>query len=114
MDDPTLLIHWLFSILALIVMGVRLLWRKIARQPFNTGDYLTMAACLCCMVRLALIHVVLTWGTNNVPAAVRKTKIFTEDELYRREIGSKFAIANRVFYNSLSVPCPLSLPWRIV
>ncbi|UPK92897.1 hypothetical protein LCI18_003832 [Fusarium solani-melongenae] len=100
MDDPTLLIHWLFSILALIVMGVRLLWRKIARQPFNTGDYLTMAACLCCMVRLALIHVVLTWGTNNVPAAVRKTKIFTDDEIYRREIGSKFAIANRVFYNS--------------
>lgn len=114
MDDPTLLIHWLFSILALMVMGVRLVWRKIARQPFNMGDYLTMAACLCCMVRLALIHVVLTWGTNNVPAAIRKTKIFTEDEIYRREIGSKFAIANRVFYNSLSVPCLLLLPWRII
>ncbi|KAM5343472.1 hypothetical protein ACJ41O_012009 [Fusarium nematophilum] len=100
MDDPTLLIHWLFSCLALLTMGVRLVWRKVARQPFNLGDYLTMAACLCCLVRLALIHVVLTWGTNNVPAAIRKTKVFTDDEIYRRTIGSKFAIANRVFYNS--------------
>ncbi|KAJ3543701.1 hypothetical protein NM208_g3432 [Fusarium decemcellulare] len=101
MEDPTLLIHWLFSWLALIIMGARLVWRKALKQPFNLGDYLTMGACLCCMVRLALIHVVLTWGTNNVPAAVRETKVFTQTELYQREIGSKFAIANRVFYNSL-------------
>ena len=40
---------------------------------------------------------------------IRKLEISTEENLiYRREIGSKFAIANRVFYNSLSVPCLLS------
>lgn len=94
MDDPTLLIHWLFSCLSLLVMGDRP-GGRLPKQPINLGDYLAMAACLCCMVRLALIHVVLTCGTNNVPVAVRQTKVFTDEEIYRREIGRKFAIANR-------------------
>ncbi|KAH6606012.1 PTH11-like G-protein-coupled receptor [Trichoderma cornu-damae] len=98
--DPTLLIHWLFSILALLIMGVRLCGRKYARQPFNTGDYLTMAACVCALTRLGLIHIVLTWGTNNISAAERKVHHFTSQEIYRREVGSKLSVANRVFYNS--------------
>ncbi|KPM43824.1 hypothetical protein AK830_g2811 [Neonectria ditissima] len=81
-------------------MGARLIWRKVARQPFNLGDYLTMAACVCALTRLGLIHVVLTWKTNNVSAAIRKTHVFTSTEIHQREIGSKLSIANRVFYNS--------------
>ncbi|KAI5459717.1 hypothetical protein BGZ63DRAFT_360319 [Mariannaea sp. PMI_226] len=100
MTDPTLLIHWLFSCLALLLMAVRLVWRKIAKQPFNLGDYLTMAACVCALTRLGLIHVVLTWGTNNISAAIRKTHTFTSKEIHQREIGSKLSIVNRVFYNS--------------
>lgn len=82
-------------------MGSRLIWRKVLKESYSPGDYLTIGAVVCCMVRLALVHVVLTWGTNNVSAAVRETKMFTATELYQREIGSKFAIANRVFYNLL-------------
>ncbi|KAF6830389.1 Pth11-like integral membrane protein [Colletotrichum musicola] len=100
MDDPTLLLHWLFSCLALLIMGVRLVWRKAARQDFNLGDYLTVAACVCALTRLGLIHVVLTWGTNNVSPKLRATHTFTDEEIYRREIGSKLSVVNRVFYNS--------------
>ncbi|KAF4814866.1 hypothetical protein CGCTS75_v013192 [Colletotrichum tropicale] len=100
MDDPTLLIHWLFSCLALAVMFARLVWRKIARQEYNLGDYLTIAACVCALTRLGLIHVVLTWGTNNVTPKFRDSHNFTDEEIYRREIGSKLSLVNRVFYNS--------------
>lgn len=100
MDDPTLLIHWLFSCLALAVMFARLVWRKIARQEYNLGDYLTIAACVCALTRLGLIHVVLTWGTNNVTPKYRDSHNFTDEEIYRREIGSKLSLVNRVFYNS--------------
>ncbi|KAF5017873.1 hypothetical protein F66182_10168 [Fusarium sp. NRRL 66182] len=100
MEDPTLMIHWLFSCLALIIMGARLIWRKVAKQPYNLGDYITIAACLCALARLGLIHVVLTYGTNNIPSSIRKGHEFTADEIYQREIGSKLSIANRVFYNS--------------
>lgn len=100
MDDPTLLIHWLFSCLAFLIMVVRLVWRKVSKQDFNLGDWFTVAAIVCTLTRLGLIHVVLTWGTNNVSAAYRKTHTFTNEEIYRREIGSKLSIVNRVFYNS--------------
>ena len=98
--DSTLLIHWLFSCLALIIMAVRLWGRNHVRQAFNTGDYLTMGACACALIRLGMIHVVLTWGTNNMTAAQRQDHHFTPREIYQREIGSKLSIANRVFYNS--------------
>ena len=98
--DPTLLIHWLFSSLAFAIMLARLIWRKVAKQPFNLGDYLTMAACFCLVARVGFIHVVLTWKTNNIPASVRKTAVFTAQDLYRRGVGSKLSIVNRVFYNS--------------
>lgn len=98
--DPTLLIHWLFSCLALLIMAARLWGRKNARQDFNLGDRLTMAAAACALIRLGMIHVVLTWGTNNMTAAQRQDHHFTPKEIYQREIGSKLSIANRVFYNS--------------
>ncbi|KAK2017316.1 hypothetical protein LZ32DRAFT_665186 [Colletotrichum eremochloae] len=100
MDDPTLLIHWIFSCLAFSVMIVRLVSKKVAKQEFSIGDWLTIAAIVCVMTRLGLIHVVLTWGTNNVSALYRKKHTFTDEEIYRREIGSKLSIVNRVFYNS--------------
>ncbi|KAM0262484.1 hypothetical protein ACHAQJ_001738 [Trichoderma viride] len=93
--DPTLLIHWLFSCLALIIMGVRLWGRKFAQQSFNLGDYLTMGACACALIRIGMIHVVLTWGTNNMTAAQRESYHFTSTEIYQREIGSKLTITNR-------------------
>ncbi|GJD01291.1 Pth11-like integral membrane protein [Colletotrichum higginsianum IMI 349063] len=100
MDDPTLLLHWLFSFLALFIMVARLVWRKVAKQDLNLGDWFTVAAIVCALTRVGLIHVVLTWGTNNVSAAYRKNHTFTDEEIYRREIGSKLSIVNRVFYNS--------------
>jgi cytochrome b561 len=99
-DTTTLTIHWVFSCLAILIMMVRLIWRKAAKQPYIWGDYFTMVAILCALTRLALIHVVLIWGTSNVPKAVRLNHSFTPTEIYQREIGSQLSIANRFFYNS--------------
>ncbi|KAH7149001.1 hypothetical protein B0J13DRAFT_550454 [Dactylonectria estremocensis] len=100
MESQTVVALWLFSCLALVIMGTRLVLRKMAKQPFNLGDYLTMGACLCCIARLSMTHVVLIWGTNNVSVAIRKTHVFSADEIYRRTIGSKLAITARCFYNT--------------
>ncbi|OJD29710.1 pth11-type gpcr protein [Diplodia corticola] len=100
MDDPTLLILWLLTWLAVTIMVSRLLLRKVRGQDYSAGDYLTMAAIFCAFVRLALIHVVLVWGTNNMSPQLRDKTHWTPEKVYRREIGSKFAVVNRVFYNS--------------
>ncbi|OAA35057.1 hypothetical protein NOR_08149 [Metarhizium rileyi] len=93
-------LHWVFSCLTILVMTARLLWRKAEKQSFVLGDHFTMGAIVCALIRLALIHVVLEWGTNNVPNSDRLHHNFTPIETYQREIGSKLKIANRFFYNS--------------
>ncbi|KAG7135490.1 hypothetical protein HYQ45_006759 [Verticillium longisporum] len=101
MDHPTLIIiHWLFSWIALAIMVVRLIWRKVAKQAFNLGDYLTMAACFFVVARMGIIHMVLTWKTNNMPAAYRENHVLTPEEIHQREIGSKLALTARVVYSS--------------
>ncbi len=100
MVQVTLLIHHLFTGLALAIMSVRLFCHRVLFQRWNVGDYLTMVAMVCAAARDGLIHVVLTWGTNNISKKVRAKIQFTPEEIYRREIGSKFAIANRPIYNS--------------
>lgn len=99
-DDSTLIIHWVFSWLAVLIMAVRLIWRKMAKQKYILGDYLTMAAIVCALTRVALIHVVLIWGTSNMSKAYRATHNFTDAEIYQRQVGSQLSLANRIFYNS--------------
>jgi hypothetical protein len=66
---------------------------------FDFGNYCTMATMLCAATRGGIIHVVLTWGTNNMFAATRAKTNFTSVEIYRRTIGSKLTITNRPIYN---------------
>lgn len=99
MANTTLVLLWLFTWLTVALIVTRLLMRKVRRKPFVLGDYLSFAAILCALVRLALVHVILTWGTNNMPAEMRQSH-FTDQQIHQREIGSKFTLCNRVFYNS--------------
>ncbi|CAI7616250.1 unnamed protein product [Penicillium glandicola] len=98
--DPTLIILWVFTWVAVGLIVLRLLLRKLKGHQFILGDYFAMAAIFCALVRLPLIHVVLIWGTNNMSPTLRHTYHFTPEEVRHREIASKFVLANRVFYNS--------------
>jgi hypothetical protein len=98
--SSTLIIHWLFTWVAIGLIGLRLLMRKLKRLPFVLGDYFSMGAILCALARLALVHVILIWGTNNMTPTFRQTHHFTLEEIHRREIASKCVLVNRVFYNS--------------
>lgn len=100
MADMTLVIHWVFSCVAILIMTVRLVGRRMAKHKYTAGDWCTTGAIICALTRLALIHVVLIWGTSNISPALRKSHNFSPQEIYQREIGSKFSIANRFFYNS--------------
>ncbi|KAF2127932.1 hypothetical protein P153DRAFT_432363 [Dothidotthia symphoricarpi CBS 119687] len=96
----TVLTHWLYSWLAITIMVVRLVSKKINKEVYNSGDYFTMGAMLCCTARVATIHVVLIWGTNNMDAKTRASLDFTNKEIYRRTIGSQLTLASRVIYIS--------------
>ncbi|GFF28960.1 hypothetical protein IFM61606_10264, partial [Aspergillus udagawae] len=98
--DSTLIILWVFTWVTIGLISSRLLVRKLKRSHFVLGDYFSMGAIFCALLRLALVHVILIWGTNNMAATFRHTHHFTPEEIRRREIASKFVLANRVVYNS--------------
>lgn len=101
-DDAqtTLITTWVFTWLAEILMAGRLILRKVRRQKLDFSDKLTMAAMGCLLIRLALCHVVITWGTSNISASLRASHVFTPTEIYQREIGSKLTLAVRCVYNT--------------
>jgi hypothetical protein len=96
--DEELVILWFLTGAAVAIMILRLMLRKYRKQGLEIGDYLTIAAIISLLLRGAVIHVALVWGTNSITAAVRAQIQFTSEEIYRREIGSKLTIVNRVFY----------------
>ena len=98
--DHTLLLHHLFTAMALIFMVSRLVCRKIIFYKFEVGDYCTMTAIVFAVARGGIIHVVLTWGTNSMSEVVRSKTVFTAAEIYKRTMGSKLAIINRPIYNT--------------
>jgi hypothetical protein len=96
--ESELIIQWFLTGAALAIMIFRLALRFYRKQQLEAGDYFTIAAIFSILLRGAVIHVADVWGTNNITAAARKTIKFTPEEIYRREIGSKLTIVNRVFY----------------
>lgn len=96
--ETELIILWFLTGAAVAIMILRLTLRLYRKQRLEAGDYFTIAAIFSILLRGAVIHVADVWGTNNITAAVRKTIKFTPKEIYRREIGSKLTIVNRVFY----------------
>lgn len=64
-----------------------------------SSSYLTMVAIFCMVCRSSFTSVVLLWQNNNTTAAFRAKHVFTREEIYRREIGSKLTLVNRVVYN---------------
>ncbi|KAJ1714383.1 hypothetical protein F9C07_2231600 [Aspergillus flavus] len=100
MDDATLVSLWVLIWCAVGLISIRLVMRKIRGKAFVLGDYLSLCAILCALIRLALVHVIIIWGTNNMSREFRYSHHFTSEEIYRRETASKFTLVNRVFYNT--------------
>ncbi|TLS30031.1 hypothetical protein PpBr36_03190 [Pyricularia pennisetigena] len=99
-DRTTLLVHWLFSCVATVIIVARVVWRKIVWRKLNLGDWLSIAAIICIVIRMVMIHLVLTLGTSNMSEEYRRSHQFTPQEVAQCETGSKLALANRFVYTT--------------
>ena len=96
-DHPTLLFSWWCTGFALAFIVVRLCGRKIRNNQLFKEDKIMALAIIPLLARMAFIHVVLIWGTNNVDLS----DPFTDVELEHRKIGSKLVLPARIFYAAL-------------
>lgn len=94
--NPTLLMSWWCTGFALVIIGVRLAGRYIRSERFYKEDWVMLAGVLPLFIRMAFVHVVLIWGTNNVVIAG-----LTPVDIQQREVGSRLVLAARIFYATL-------------
>ncbi|KAJ5578408.1 uncharacterized protein N7459_007372 [Penicillium hispanicum] len=91
--NPTLMMCWWATAFSMAVIIVRLCGRYVRIERFFREDKVMMLSMIPLTIRMILVHFVLIWGTNNV-----QTLGLTQDEISKREIGSKLVLASRIFY----------------
>ncbi|KAE8153925.1 hypothetical protein BDV25DRAFT_136493 [Aspergillus avenaceus] len=92
-DNPTLLVSWWTTGFSLAIIVVRVIGRYVRTERFFGEDKVMMLAIIPLLARMAFVHVVLIWGTNNT-----KTAGLTPEEIQNRVIGSKLVLVARICY----------------
>ncbi|KAL2068904.1 hypothetical protein VTL71DRAFT_15242 [Oculimacula yallundae] len=90
---PTLLVSWWCTVYALAVIFLRICGRYVRAEKIFFEDGIMIMAIIPLLVRMAFVHVVLVYGTNNT-----KTDGLSEKSIQHREIGSQLVLVSRVFY----------------
>ena len=77
---------------------VRLAGRYIRAERLFREDKVMALSLVPLLARMALVHLVLLWGTNNTT-----TEGMTARDIRYREIGSRLVLPSRIMYAMLSV-----------
>lgn len=78
----------------MVIILIRLGGRLVRNDMLFREDKIMFASIIPLLIRMAFIHVVLIWGTNNADLS----NVTDPTELYHRQIGSRLVLAARVFY----------------
>ncbi|KAB8263034.1 hypothetical protein BDV32DRAFT_146825 [Aspergillus pseudonomiae] len=85
-----------FGALSEALMLLRLVMRRCRGQHLILSDYLTIACISLVLARSAFATVILVWGNNHMD---RHVADLSSTEIYRRQVGSKLTVVNRLVYN---------------
>ena len=96
-NRPTLLVSWWCTGFALAIILVRLIGRYIRTERLFMEDKIMAISIIPLLARMALVHVVLRFGTNN---ALIPDDLGPEG-IRRRQIGSKLVLPSRILYAAL-------------
>lgn len=91
--NPTLIVSWFCTIFSLVVILIRTAGRWIRTERLFREDKVMLLAIIPLLARMAFIHPVLIWGTNNV-----HTFALSEQDIVKRSIGSRLVLGARIFY----------------
>ncbi|RKF54643.1 putative protein/integral membrane protein [Erysiphe neolycopersici] len=90
-DNAVLLVCWWCNILAMFIILFRVGGRYIRSEKLFREDWIAFACIIPLLGRIACVHVVLYFGTNNVQLLG-----LSELQIYHRSIGSKVVLLSRM------------------
>ena len=91
--NPTLLVSWWCTLFSLTAILIRTFGRWVRTERLFREDWIMVSSIIPLMIRMALVHVILIWGTNNTT-----TLELTAMQVRQHEIGSRMVLAARIFY----------------
>lgn len=93
--NPTLIVTWFCTIFSLVVILIRVVGRWVRTERLFREDKVMLYSTIPLLIRLGCVHGVLIFGTNNIDTS---TFALSEQEVYRRSIGSRLVLVSRIFY----------------
>lgn len=97
LDITTLIVTYISTILAFIIIVIRLMCRYIRGESLQPDDKWMAAAAVPLLIRLVLVHFILVFGTNKIG----NVEGFSQRDIEKLVIGSKLILACRVSSASL-------------
>lgn len=94
-DKPTLLVCWWITAFCTTIIALRVVGRFIRSERLFREDRVAALALIPMYLRMACVHVVLLYGTNNAQLADAN---LTAEEIRHKEIASGLVLASRIFY----------------
>ena len=92
-DKPTLLISWWCTLYSIVIILIRVSGRYVRTELMYAEEGSMLLAIIPLLMRMAFVHVVLIYGTNNTVLDG-----LTEQDVRRRVIGSRLVLASRIMY----------------
>ena len=93
-SHPTLLFSWWCTACSVVIILFRLVGRKLRNNVLFREDRIMACSLIPLLIRMAFIHPVLRWGTNNAA----DTDMMNDEEVHRRELASRLVLGARIFY----------------
>lgn len=97
-DKPILLVSWWLTLFCTAVIILRVLGRYVRMEKLFLEDKIAGLALIPMYLRIACVHVVLVYGTNNVELVSKEGVHLSQQSMDRRVIGSRLVLATRFFY----------------
>jgi hypothetical protein len=88
------LVSWWITIFCAVTIVVRLLGRWVRVEKLFLEDTYVAAALIPLFLRMAFVHPILIYGTNNV--LVPDGSVLSDEEAQRRSIGSRLVLVSRI------------------
>lgn len=92
---PTLLVCWWITAFCTTIILLRVSGRFVRSERLFREDKTVSLAILTLFLRMACVHVILLYGTNNANFA---GMTLSDEEIRRRRIASGLVLASRMFY----------------
>ncbi|KAF2196614.1 hypothetical protein GQ43DRAFT_339952, partial [Delitschia confertaspora ATCC 74209] len=93
-NNPTLLFSWWATVVSVVIIGFRVFGRYSRNNRLFREDKIMAWSIIPLLARMAFVHVVLIYGTNNI-----KSEGLTDPlAIHHRIVGSRMVLAARIFY----------------